>query len=187
METTDKPDWQFDVKYKQKLETEEAKLIIEGAETAFNDSIETSVRILERTTSLLQLVAGVLVGLVAYAIGDWEKTASFDAILVTAIAGITYYFLLGIFFIYPNIRPMEYVLPGTQPKKVINDTVFDLPKDNRLKLLYITRITNLQAGITENRAKNDKRWKIYKQSLNLLFYSPIVLIVVYLISRRYFL
>jgi hypothetical protein len=177
-------EWKINIEFKQKLKLEEAKFIFAEAEKAFNDSIDTSIRILNRNSSLFQLVAGILIGLVAYAIGKWEKNADFDSLLITAISGIAYYLLLGLVFIFPNIKPTEYVLPGTQPKRLFVDAIFNTPddKDKREVLLYIIKITNLQAGIDSNRAINDKRWEYYKRSLNFLFYSPIVLICIYILS-----
>ncbi len=177
------PPWKIDPKFKQKLTEEDAKLIFEEAEKAFNDSIETSIRILDRNTSLLQLVSGILVGLVAFSISRWEKNFYFDSLLITTIAGIVYFFLLGLLFIFPNIKPKIYVLPGTQPKKLFVDPVFDTSKENRVLHLYMIKITSLQEGIDDNRALNNTRWDYYKKSLNFLFYSPIFLICVYLLMN----
>ncbi|ASU33602.1 hypothetical protein [Mucilaginibacter xinganensis] len=175
--------WKIDVGFKNKLQPEEAKFIFEEAEKAFNDAIETSAKILDRNSSLLQLVAGILVGLVAYAIGKWEKSGYLDSLLITAVSGIVYFFCLGLFFIFPNIKPTEYILPGTQPKKLFIEPIFDTPDASRCLLLYMIKITNLQEAITFNREINNRRWKFYRRSLNFLFYSPIILIIIYLLSN----
>jgi hypothetical protein len=182
MEPVKPEDWKIDLEFKNKLKLDEAKFIFEEAEKAFNDSIETSAKILDRNSSLLQLVAGILVGLVAYSIGKLEKSSYLDSLLITAISGIIYFFCLGLFFIFPNIKPTEYILPGTQPKKLFVEAIFNTPDDTRPLLLYMIKITNLQQAISFNREINDQRWKFYKRSLNFLFYSPIILIGIYLLS-----
>ena len=183
MESSEHSDWKIDIKFKKQLKLEEAKLIFDEAEKAYNDSIETSVRILDRNTSMLQLVAGIIVGLVAYSIGKWEKNNVFDSLLITSISAVVYFLALALFFIFPNIRPTIYVLPGTQPKKLFVDAVFDTPEENRLVLLYMIKITNLQEAIEVNRAINNNRWDFYKKSLSFLFYSPIVIFAIYLLSN----
>jgi hypothetical protein len=184
MKEAETSDWKIDLEYKKKLKLEDAKFIFEQAEKSFGDTSETSKKILDRSSSLLTLISSILIGLVAYSISKWEKTQCFDAILITAILAIVYFFLLGLIYIFPNIRPTEYILPGAQPKKYFVDALFNAtpPTDGgRLLLLYMIGIKNLQQGITENKATNDKRWLLYKKSLNLIFYSPVIIILLYLI------
>lgn len=180
MENPEPFKWTIDKAYKSKLKIEDAKIICDDAQKAFDDTIETSIRILDRNSSLLQLVAGLLIGLVAFSISRWEKSASFDALLITSIAGIAYFFFLGLFFIFPNIKPTVYTLPGTQPKKLFTDQIFATSDEKRCIYLYMIKITNLQVGIESNRDINNRRWEFYKRSLNFLFYSPIVLVAIYL-------
>jgi pilus assembly protein TadC len=182
MENATPSEWKIDYEYKKKLTLEDSKFIFEQAEKSFNDTIETSKKILERSSTLLTLVSGLLVTLVAYSIKKWEAN-QFDNLLFTAIFTIVYFFILGVFFIFPNIKPKEYTLPGTQPKKYFVDELFNVtpPTAGRILLLYIIEIKNLQQGIEENRLINEKRWTYYKKSLNLIFLSPAIVIIIYII------
>lgn len=174
--------WEIKLEYKKKLQLEDAKFIFEQAEKSFDDSIETSKKILERSFSLLTLLSGVLIGLVAYSIDKWDKTHLIDDMMVTTIFAILYYLTIGLWLIFPNIRPTQYVLPGTQPKRYFNDQLFNAnPPQGRLALLYMIEIKNLQEGITENEKVNVRRWSLYKKALSLVFYSPVVFAITYLL------
>jgi len=175
-------DYKIDNRYKKEIKCEEAKFIFEQAEKSFNDTIESSKKILERCSTLLTLLSGIIIGLITYSIGRYEKNNCLDSILITSILSAVYYFSVGLFLIFPNIQPTEYTLPGTQPKRYFNDALFNAnPPQGRLTLLYLIEIKNIQDGIDENTFVNERRWKIYKKSLYFLFYSPIAIVVAYLL------
>lgn len=160
---------------------EDCRFIYEQADKAFADTIDTTQKILDRSTALLTIVSGLVAGLVAYSIDKWEKDHYRDAILTTAIIATIYYFLIGLFFIFPIIKPRKYILPGTQPRKLFVKSMFggNAPAKGRILWLYLVEIKNLQKGIDINRNANDKRWELYKKTLSLLFYSPVFLCVIY--------
>jgi len=184
MVETGKFDYKIDNEYKKRITIDEAKFIFSQAEKSFNDTIETSKKIFDRSSSVLTLVSGIIVGLVAYGIGRYEKNEHFDELLLTSIIATIYYLAIGYLFVFPNIKPKEYNLPGTQPKRYFNDEFFNAnPPQGREVLPYLIEIKNLQDGIDENVDVNKKRWASYKKSLNWIFYSPIVIAVVYLIVK----
>jgi len=176
--------YQIDKEYKKKIGCDEAKFIFEQAEKSFIDTIETSKKIFERSSALITLLSGIIIGLIAYSIGKLEKNNNIiDSTLVASIAGALYYFSVGLIFVFPNIKPTEYILPGTKPEKYFNDTLFNAnPPQGRLTLLYLVEIKNIQDGIDENSEINDKRWKRYRTSLSWIFYSPIVIGIIYILA-----
>jgi len=179
-----KEDWDIDIEFKTKVTLEDCKFIFERAEKAFDDTIETTQKILDRCTTLLTLVSGIIVGLVAYSIGKWEKEGAFDTILTTAVIAIAYYFFIGLFFIFPVIKPRNYILPGTQPRKFFVKQLFDITppaEGGRVFFLYLIEIKNIQEAIVRNRVENDNRWDLYKKSLGFVFYSPLVISGIYLV------
>lgn len=176
--------FQIDKEYKKKINCEEAKFIFEQAEKSFVDTIETSKKIFERSSSILTLLSGIVVGLVAYSIGKYEKNNCIDELLLTSLTSIVYYLSVGYLFVFPNIKTSEYNLPGTQPKKYFNDDFFNAnPPQGKLTLLYLIEIKNIQDGIDGNKEVNEKRWKLYRKSLNWIFYSPIVILTVYFVAK----
>ena len=80
--------WQEKKEWLNKLTLEDAKFIFEQAEKSYNYTIETAKGIYERSNGLLTLVSGVLIGLVAYAIGKWKDIPHLDSLLFTAIVAI---------------------------------------------------------------------------------------------------
>lgn len=181
---TDRFDYKIDPEHKKKITVEEAKFIFEQGEKSFNDTIETSKKIFERSSSALTLLSGIIIGLVAYAIGRYEKNGHFDELLLTTVVAILYYLTVGYLFVFPNIKPTEYNLPGTQPKRYFHDQYFNAnPPQGRAVLPYLIEIKNLQDGIEENVEVNKKRWERYKKSLNWIFYSPIVIGAIYLMAK----
>jgi len=185
MEPLPPDDWSIPPDYKAKLTLEDSKFIFEQASKAFDDTIETSKKILDRSTTLLTLISGVLIALVTYCVKKWDTAATFDSLLIAAILAVIYFFWVGVFFVFPNIKPNDYTLPGTQPKKYFVDKLFNVnpPSKGRILFLYIIEIKNLQQGITYNRTVNEKRWRYYKTSLNLVFISPIVITTIYLLTN----
>jgi hypothetical protein len=185
MENIDNEVWKILPEYEAKLTLEDSKFIFERAEKSFNDTIDTSKRILERSSSLLTLVSGLMVAMVAYSVKKWVDCPAFDSILITTMLAIVYLFVLGIFYIFPNIKPKLYTLPGTEPKKYFVEALFNAtpPPQGRVLFLYINEIRNLQKGITNNSLLNKKKWRRYKTALNLVFASPLIFIGLYLITR----
>ncbi|WP_121809869.1 hypothetical protein [Mucilaginibacter kameinonensis] len=169
--------WKEKKDWLNKLTLEDAKFIFDQAEKSYNYTMETAKGIYERSNGLLTLVSGVLIGLVAYAIGKWKDTPHLDTLLFTAIVGIFYFLILGLIFILESVTPSEYLLPGTNPEAYFNIGFFNdrLKDDDRLLAFYKVEIINFKERIEENTKKNDRRWKMYVLCLRAIFFSPIVM------------
>jgi len=169
--------WQEKQEWLNKLTLEDAKFIFEQAEKSFNYTIETAKGIYERSNGLLTLVSGVLIGLVAYAIGRWKDTPHLDSLLFTAIVGIFYFLIIGLMFVLQSLTPSEYLLPGTSPKIYFDKVFFHkgIADKDRILSFYKVEIINFQERIEQNTKKNDYRWNVYVLCLRAIFFSPIVM------------
>jgi hypothetical protein len=173
--------WKEKQDWLNKLTLEDAKFIFEQAEKSFNYTIETAKGIYERSNGLLTLVSGVLIGLVAYAIGKWKDTPHLDSLLFTAIVGIFYFLIIGLMFVLQGLTPSEYLLPGTNPKIYFDKVFFHkgIADDDRILSFYKVEIINYQERIEQNTKKNDYRWNIYVLCLRAIFFSPIVMSIAF--------
>ncbi|MGF7072303.1 hypothetical protein [Mucilaginibacter sp. 3215] len=176
--------WQEKKEWLNKLTLEDAKFIFEQAEKSYNYTIETAKGIYERSNGLLTLVSGVLIGLVAYAIGKWKDTPHLDSLLFTAIVGIFYFLIVGLMFVLQGLTPSEYLLPGTNPKVYFDKAFFhkDIADDERILRFYKVEIINYQERIEQNTKKNNYRWNIYVLCLRAIFFSPIVMGIAFAIA-----
>ena len=113
-----KPDknfrWTANILNKEKLTHEDAKFVFEQVEKQVKDSIETAAIIVNRTSSLLTIISGLIIGLTAYIIQEWEGTSLLSNMLISAIAGDIYLFIIG-FLCVLNIRPRTYKPAGSLP------------------------------------------------------------------------
>jgi hypothetical protein len=118
---------------------------------------------------------------VTYIITNWQLHKTMDVLLVTAIITAFYFLSLGLIFILNNILPADYMLPGTLPENYFSKAFFNkkLPDEKRIVELYKVELINYQKRIAFNATQNQKRWRNYTWSLKFLFFSPIVLGIIY--------
>lgn len=171
-------DWKIPEKFIEIVTIKEAVYIYEQGLKSFDMTIETSKLIVERTYNLLTVITGILIGLVSFAISRIEND-KLDILFFTTLFAILYYLYIGFNFILKNIKPTEYKLPGTQPKKYFVEYFFAEPskQSERVKNMYLAEIQTLQNKITKNQKVNKDRWDLYKKSINQVFYSPIIVIL----------
>jgi hypothetical protein len=176
--------WAAATANKEKLTKDDAVFIFNQAEKLLNDSVETGTIIVDRTNTLLTIIAGVVIGLTGYTIDQVDKKGQFTDLIITTTIGLTYFLLLA-FFIIKNLQPHPYKVSGSLPKNLFSDPFFRnvITDDKRIIHFYVSEIENYQFRIEENNKKNSYRWKLYRKTLWAIILSPAVLIVAYFITR----
>lgn len=179
--------WNPPKEYCDKINLEEVKFIHEHANIGFNNTIEVSKTIADRSTVLLSVIIGIIIGLVTYSI-DREDKGKYDALFFTTVFGAIYYFYIGVNNFIINIKPFEYKLPGTTPDKYFSGFFFDISSnDNKREIrFYLTEIKSLQYKIKFNRQLNERRWDMYNDSLKQLLCSPIIIALIFIIIEIMF-
>ena len=164
------------------LTEDQAKFILEHAEKQLKDTIDTNVAIVSRTTTVLTLMIGLMIALVGYVINRWEANKT-DELLQTGLVG-SLYVLIIIFKLGEIFHPVTYLTVGAEPKDFFNDRLFT-PTNSlvRLRQIYVNEILEYQKRITANKATIDNRWRVFKSCISWMQLIPIVLLVMYLITR----
>jgi len=168
--------------YYRLIDENQAKFIFEQGEKHLKDQIDTSQQIATKTTTLLTVVAGLLIGLVGFALTRWAAVA-LDALILAAFAG-SIYLLFIVRVLLKNLKPHIYNSVGVHPRDLFDDRVFnDRNKDYRLKAIYVNEIIECQKKIDINNETNKTRWRRFNSALRMVSYCPAVFFVLYLISR----
>jgi hypothetical protein len=166
----------------QQITESEAKFIFEHGEKQLKDILDTNKDIVTRTTTLLVVSVTIIVTLIGYSITRWEKHHYWDSLLFSSVTGATYLFVAGLFILY-NLLPKNYFTVGAEPKDFFSDRVFNTANKNyRLVAIYVNEINECQKRIVANKILNEKKWSNYKWAIRMLYFLPIILGIVYLIT-----
>jgi|SRR6185312_114734 len=167
------------------IKLDQAKFIFEQSEKHLKDQIDTSQQIAAKTTTLLTVVSGLLIGLVGYGITQWS-TGKFNGLIATTF-GCAIYLYAAIYLLFNNIKPYEYKSIGLYPRRIFDDSMFNLANESyRMEALYINEIIECQKRIDFNKKVNDDRWMRFKKALLLVVYSPAVFLIIYWIVKLFF-
>ena len=163
------------------LSIEEAKFIFEQSDKFLKDKVETSQVIVARTTTLLTLIIGIIIGLISYSITIWQKNCVLSPDIITAL-GISLYSFVICFFLIRNISPKNYLISGREPSRIITNEFFTA-SDEKIRILwiYLSEIKANQFKIDKNEEVNNKRWHVFKMCLWLITSLPFVLFILYVV------
>lgn len=157
---------------------DEAKFIFEQSEKHLKDQIDTSQQISAKTTTLLTVTCGILVGLIGFGINRWIS-ADFDN-LIGATFCCSVYLYIVIAVLFKNVRPSPYQSVGLHPRDIFDDKLFNnANKEYRMEALYINEIIECQKRIDFNKQTNDIRWRRFNRALRLIAFSPLVFLLLY--------
>jgi RsiW-degrading membrane proteinase PrsW (M82 family) len=172
-------DWYIENRYLANMSLEEGSFLLQHAEKQLVDSLDTNKIIIDKTSSLLTLSAGIFIALSGFAVKRWSDGHA-DALLSAAIFGSIYMFLLCVFFIF-IIKPKGYCIPGAEPKHFFYDALYEARHNgvNRMILFYKCEIESYQQRIKSNFSRNNERWTLYKIALVLLVAAPILVVLFY--------
>jgi hypothetical protein len=174
-------------RFAQLLDKDEAKLIFEQAEKHLKDQIDTSQLIGTKTTTLLTVVSGLLIGMVGFGISRWS-TSGFDSLILTTICGAIYLYVITRKLL-ENLKPRLYQSIGLHPRAMFKDSLINERNSSyRLKAIYINEIIECQKRIDFNNNTNDKRWERFSLAVRLVSYAPPIFLGLYLIIQftKYF-
>ena len=166
--------------YFDDLKPDEAKFLLEHAEKQLKETLDANTQVVTRTTTLLTICVGLMVGLVGFSINRVEKLSKPDALLLTAIGSFLYLMIIA-YKLSKNIRPNEYHSVGAEPKEFFVPSMFKPTITERLKCIYINEIESYQERIEKNKKLNNDRWAEFTSCLNLFLWSPVVFVGLYAI------
>jgi len=172
--------WKPNTAHLDKMTEPEAKFIFEQAEKKLKEISDNIDLVVGRTTTLLMLIIGFIIGLMGYSINKWDSNNSIDSILITCIVIILYLILIAV-YLSSNIKSREYKTLGTEPKLLMNDSLFALDNEKRTKAFYISEIADYQSRIDTNTGICIKRWIIYNSGLKYFLFSPALLLLTQLL------
>jgi hypothetical protein len=100
--------------------------------------------------------------------------------IFTACIGVLYLYILAWYGILNN-HPKEYLLPGSLPKDLFNESFFgtEIPRKGRIMRFYVNEIENYQFKIETNTELNEGRWTVYIRTVRYLLFLPLILLVCY--------
>jgi hypothetical protein len=90
-----------------KINKDEAKFILDQAEKTLKEIGELSKEIVGRSTTLISVVSGILIAIVAFITNRWETTRQFDSILITAIL-LAFYLFYICFRLTRHFKAQDY-------------------------------------------------------------------------------
>jgi len=182
--------WHIPNEYLSKISLNEAKFVFEHAEKKLKDVVYTNILIVNRTTTLVTVSVGLLVGLIGFSINHWITMRQFDELFTISVFTELYLFVICL-ILKDNIQAQEYYVIGANPSLFFTDNLYnsqidnmqiaDPEKEQRLIYMYINEIENYQFRIEKNIETNENRWRLFNTSLKALVYLPVYIIVMYFI------
>lgn len=178
--TEPESEWVANLENKKKLTIDDAKFIFEQAEKFLLDVIEAHKTIIDRTNTLLALIITILTALIGFNVNKLEGGYGND-VFSNSIWFLIVYLLIGGIYLVTNIKPINYMASGSQPRTIFTDRFFreSIPKNDRVIYMYSSEIERYQTRIKENMKINNAKWKIYKNGIWILTGIPIVFLLTY--------
>jgi hypothetical protein len=164
------------------MDDAQLRFILDHAEKQLKESLSIGDQVVTRTTSVLTITSGLIIGLAGYSINRWDLGKA-DPLFWSASLSIAY-LIVPLILMCSLIIPTSYSLTGSPPKPFFSDDFFneDTTKSNRLSRIYASEIVNYEARIISNLIRNQNRWKRYTTAFLLTAVSPVAFILLYLIS-----
>lgn len=172
---------------KNKLTLQDVQFIFSQAEKLLRDSVDTSEVIVSRTSTLVTVIAGLLVGFTGFIITQFTRATKFDNIFYTTGIGILYLYIV-LLYTHRNLKPKTYLIDGSLPIDLFNDGFFiaQVKDEKRILQYYVNEIENYQDNIVKNNFINEKRWSIYKTTIFLIIIFPVILGACYALLKLLF-
>jgi hypothetical protein len=176
--------WKAQNEYKFKTTPEEDKFIFEQAEKKLNELLTSSDLVVSRSTTLISLNVGLLVGLISFSVNRYGTINRLDSFISMSIVGVIYLFIV-IWYISKNIKGVDHSTIGASPRILFSDTFFsaDYKNELRTKMFIWSQIENYQDSIDINRPINEKKWCRFNLSMKLVIATPLVLLASFYIIR----
>lgn len=167
----------------KQIDADQAKFILEHAEKHLKETLDGNSLIVTRTTTLLTITVGFMTALIGFGITR-SATNGVDAMAITAFIIMIYLYIVTLFLV-DNIQPKTYITLGALPSDFFTENFFGkhIPDNERLKYIYINEVNSIEKRIKENKATNERRWKLFRRCLYFVTATPMALLIVYLIAN----
>ncbi len=183
-----KIEW-YDIKYHNKVSDIHAKFIFDQAEKQVKETSDAGNNIVTRSTTLLTLIAGLLIALFGYGFSQWfALSKQFDHIVystfLTCIYTGVYLFIIIVLLTY-NLFGKDYAIIGSEPKSLFKDLFFDKNKaDDIIIHFYVSEFVQYQQRIATNKEINNSRWKKYHLALIMIVIVPVIIFLIFVIINH---
>ena len=178
--------WRAKSQNKQKTTPEEDKFIFEQAEKKLKELLVSSDLAVARSTTLITLIVGLLVGLISFSVDRYNKISGFDPFILMSLIGVIYLFVV-VGYISKNIRGTNHSSIGAAPTKLFVDDFFAATNDDKLrtKMFIWSQIENYQDSLDFNKPINESKWCRFNIAMKLLIATPLVLLTAFYIVRYF--
>lgn len=178
-----KYEWKANPEYKLLATIDDAKFIYDQAEKKLKEIISSGDLVVNRTTTLITVVVGVIVGLLGYSINRYYSLNKFDASIWSCIIGIIYLFFI-LYYLRINFKGAKYSIIGASPKTLFSSDFFKVTDEKlRSKMFIWAQIENYQDSIDKNSFVNNQRWDRFNLSVTLIMFIPVLLTVIFFILQ----
>ena len=176
--------YKADINLKSKTSVEEDKFIFEQSEKKLKELLLSSDLVVARSTTLITLIVGLLVGLISFSVNRYNTLNSFDMLLKVLFVGVIYLFIV-IGYISRNIKGTDHSSIGASPEVLFVKDFFEITQDEKLrtKMFVWSQIENYQDSIYINRPINEKKWCRFNLSMKLIIATPLVFLTAFYIVR----
>lgn len=165
----------------QKASISDLKLIFSEAQNRLNETIKSKDMYYQRSISLLTISIALLSTIIGY-LGAKLNGFQFSLININLIA-------IAVILVYVCIKAKENLLPvnfdvsGTFPKNLFKERfIYSEEKEVNEKELFVALIQDYQCRIMDNIEKNKNAADNYKDCINWLFYIPLAILVLSVLS-----
>ncbi|HEY0067294.1 MAG TPA: hypothetical protein VGB46_08025 [Flavisolibacter sp.] len=163
------------------LTLEACKLIFDQSRTYFEETIQESEELTQRSMRMLFLFLPAIAAIIGYCISYREKfqpLQSFDFMLIIAVSGGV---SNCVFNLFKLISPKEGYYRGSKPQEVMRPELFRIGRPEKVeKALYISEIERYQIKIEQMEIINYKRIFLYQEviySFNAVVFVGILLLI----------
>ena len=179
-----KYNWKAKIENKQQTTPEEDKFIFEQAEKKLKELLVSSDLAVARSTTLISLIVGMLVGLTSFSVSRYNTIHCFDAFISMSMLTAAYLYVV-IWYISKNIKGTDHSSIGASPTILFSDDFFSFTNDEKLrtKIFVWSQIENYQDSIDINRPINEKKWCRFNLTMKLVIATPLVLLAAFYIVR----
>ncbi|HLO43435.1 MAG TPA: hypothetical protein VK175_03810 [Leadbetterella sp.] len=138
---------------------------------------ETETIITNKSTSLLQVLFPVFVGIFGYILVEIQAKSNPKLFWFACLEEIVIF--LSCYYLFESLYLKKVALSGSKPSNMLHDDIVKNDKnENTLQYLRL-RVFGLQNAITACEASHDKRKTNFKNALNILIIGTSVVVVIF--------
>jgi putative Mn2+ efflux pump MntP len=138
---------------------------------------ETETIITNKSTSLLQVLFPVFVGIFGYILVEIQTKSNPKLFWFACIEEIVIF--LSCYYLFESLYLKKIALSGVKPSNILHDDIIKNDQtENTLQYLRL-RVFGLQNAITACEASHDKRKTNFKNALNIIMIGTSIVVVVF--------